>query len=258
MSEKIFLPFRIVMSNTTLDLFGLPRISGLRELSKALRFSPSLLYRLIVFHDKYYFRFEVPKKSGSKRIIKCPSREMKAAQAWILENILSKLTISEHATAFHKGATIVENARRHLRHPHLLRFDLEDFFDYIHHNKIVRVFVACGYSFQTARLLTALCICDGCLPQGGVTSPCLSNLVTVTLDKRIVGLVCSKQIEYTRYADDLIFSSSNIIRLTSTRKHLVRIIEDEGFKLNIKKTKVSGPGSRRKVTGLILGAGRVG
>lgn len=98
----------------------------------------------------------------------------------------------------------------------------------------------------------------GSLPQGAVTSPALSNIVCIRLDRRIAGYAGKHNIDYTRYADDMTLSSTNHLRLVRAKRMVERIVVEEGFQLNQKKTRFKGPGSQRRITGLVISDDSVG
>lgn len=96
------------------------------------------------------------------------------------------------------------------------------------------------------------------LPQGGVTSPALSNIICIRLDKRIACYVGKRNIVYTRYADDMAFSSLSPKRLVGITRVVTDILKDEGFTLNSNKTRFLGPRRQRKITGLIISDRSIG
>jgi len=106
--------------------------------------SPGLLYKLSVANEHFYRRFALPKKSGGSRTILCPSRQMKAVQAWILRNILDKAEVHPAATAFCRGANTLRNASPHRHNRYFLCLDIEDFFPSIPYSKCTRYFEALG------------------------------------------------------------------------------------------------------------------
>jgi len=108
-----------------------------------------------------------------------------------------------------------------------------------------------GYSRQAALLFTKFCTYKGCLPQGGVTSPALSNILNRDLDTKISNVCKSLNVFYTRYADDLTFSSNNLKKLREIRNNIEEILNSEGYRVNTKKTRLRWPGTRREITGLI-------
>jgi hypothetical protein len=90
------------------------------------------------------------------------------------------------------------------------------------------------------------------LPQGSPTSPTLTNLLCITLDRRLNGLAKKVGANYSRYADDITFSSyRNVFNTASFQKELHRIIEDDqSLRINEKKTRLQGSNYRQEVTGL--------
>ncbi len=239
-------------------MFGLPVITGLQSLSDQTSLSRRLLYKLSVVSDMFYHRFEKSKKSGGQRIIMNPSKEMKAVQAWILRNILDGVQLHPATTGFRIGHNIANNVTPHVHNRYFLSMDIEDFFPSIPYAKVHSVFKSLGYNSHVAHILTALCTCDGKLPQGGVTSPALSNIVCMKLDRRISGFVGRRNIAYTRYADDFTFSCMIPNLLISIKPTIRHILEDEGFRLNDRKTRLKGPRVRCKVTGLVVSNGQMG
>jgi hypothetical protein len=113
------------------------------------------------------------------------------------------------------------------------------------------VFRTCGYDPKVCWALTRLCTFQGRLPQGAVTSPRLSNIISIKLDARLLGYARIHRMAYSRYADDLTFSANHPARLVGALKAVRKIVTDEGFSLNERKTRFMGPTRCRRVTGLI-------
>ena len=249
-------PLLALMPNPThaisLRLLGLPRIETLDDFSALTHLSAGFLFRLSHFADKYYRTYEIPKRTGGRRVIAQPSREMKALQSWILRNILEGLRVSPAAKGFEKGSSIVDNAIPHRGSTAVLCLDLEDFFPSIKVNQVWSVFHAVGYSPAIAAILASICCFKGGLPQGGPTSPKLANLVTLRLDARLLGLVGKRGIVYTRYADDLTFSTFSAWKLVGCLPLIRKIIASEGFTVNREKTRLTGPGKQHRITGLVV------
>ena len=153
-----------------LQLFSLPILNNLEDLSVSTHISKKTLYRLSKFNSCHYARFSIPKKSGATREIQCPSREMKAIQAWILRNILEKIQVSKAATAFKPKTNISLNAVQHLGNQYIYCIDLENFFPSIGYSKVYTIFNTIGYNPHVSHILASLCTCDEKLPQGGVTA----------------------------------------------------------------------------------------
>lgn len=239
-------------------MFNLPLVTDLQSLADYTHISPGLLYRLSKYNDKFYKIFQLPKKIGGVRTIFCPSKGMKAVQAWILRNILDKAQVAENATGFRKGMNVLDNAERHKDNRYFLCLDIEDFFPSISYAKVFTIFKSLGYNSHVSHIFSSLCTCQEKLPQGAVTSPALSNIICIRLDHRISGYVGKRNIIYTRYADDMVFSSMSPSRLVGIIKFIVQILKDEGFELNESKTRFLGPRRQRKVTGLIMSDNSIG
>jgi hypothetical protein len=136
--------------------------------------------------------------------------------------------------------------------------DFQDFFRSIGRDKIFTVFRTFGYNSSISYALTNLCTYNGSLPQGAVTSPALSNIVCMRLDRRLVGFTSRRNIAYTRYSDDLAFSATNPSRLNGLVAWVERIARTEGFLINDGKTRYMDPGTQCRLTGIVLGKDRRG
>lgn len=259
--QTLFLRVRLALSvnmgnmsefKHRLSMFDLPEATDVGDLSDFVHLSSGLLYRLSKYNNNFYKRFKLKKKSGGNRFIFSPAKEMKSVQAWILRMILDKIQVSELAVGFRKGKNIFHNALRHQGNRYFLCLDIENFFPSISYAKVYSVFKAIGYNPHVSHIFSALCTCDGILPQGAVTSPSLSNIICSRMDRRIAGYTGKQNITYTRYADDMVFSSLSPRPLVGIKRVIAEIIDSEGFTLNEGKTRFLGPRRQRKVTGLIM------
>lgn len=239
-----------------LRILDLPVFANTFELGRLIHVNPKTLNALVMRNDKFYKRYEIKKKSGANRTIKQPNQNQKAVQAWILRNILDKLSYSSQATAFLKGRGTLKNVEPHISNRYFLCLDLEDFFGTIQFKEVYYLFNLLGYSSRVCWSLARLCTCDNSLPQGGITSPSLSNLVTSKLDRRLSGYVAKKNVTFTRYADDLTFSAQNPKILKCIYPAVFKIILAQGFKINHSKTRFCGPYISCNITGLVKNASR--
>ncbi len=222
----------------------------------------------------HYTPFTIAKKSGGKRQIWAPMPKLKAAQSWILRNIVEHLPVHGAAHGFLPGRSILSNAREHVHSNIVVNMDVRDFFPTVTMRRVKGLFRAAGYGEQVSVLLALLCTeaprkiqeYDGkkyylalgprCLPQGAPTSPAITNAICLRIDRRLTGLAKALNWRYTRYADDLTFSlpmahvgEPRTGHLMSTVKAVMR---DEGFEIRDDKTRVARTGSRQKVTGLVV------
>lgn len=255
----------------------LPPLDNPTQLAEALGLTIGQL-RWLSFHREaaeflHYTPFEIPKRSGGTRTIWAPNPKLKQAQRWILKNILEQLPVHGAAHGFLPERSILTHARVHTDAQRLIRMDLKDFFPTISFVRIKGVFRRAGYREQIATLLALLCteapreirVLKGktyyvalgprCLPQGAPTSPALSNIVAMTLDRRIQGLADAHGWRYTRYADDLSLSlpdGAAVPQVGYLLGAVTRIVTQEGFAINAKKTWIARKGGKQAVTGLLV------
>lgn len=246
------------MDKIRLKFFGLPIIESIDDFSQFINISKSRIF--VYSKNNYYFyrTYSIPKKNGKKRVICEPSKGLKGVQAWILNNILNKLSPSEFSKGFEPRLSLNDNLKPHVGASAVLNIDLKDFFKSINDKRVFILFKSIGYNDLISTILTNLCTYDGYLPQGSPCSPKIANLICWNLDIRIQGLVGKLGIVYTRYADDMSFSGLVASKLTKLLPIIEAICLDEGFKLNSKKTRIMGKSRSLQITGLILYKGRYG
>ncbi len=220
----------------------------------------------------HYVRFLLPKKTGGTRLISAPLPRLKAAQAWVLENLLKKVPVHEAAHGFREGRSIVTNARPHVGAGMVVNLDLKDFFPSVLYPRVKGVFVKLGYSEATATALALLCTepdveeleLDGQrwfvtqgkrrLPQGAPTSPALTNILCRRLDRRLAGAARKLGFVYTRYADDLTFSAhgSGSHDAGELLRFVRWVVKQEEFTPHPDKTRVLRRGRQQEVTGVVV------
>ncbi len=216
---------------------------------------------------KRYQSFTIKKKSGANRTIHAPVKGLKSilrSLNFVLQCIYEP---HEAATGFVLEKSIVDNARKHMGQHYVLNMDLKDFFHSFDRNRVKMGFMYEPFNLNgekepLAFLLASLCThpfeIDGevktVLPQGSPTSPTLTNILCKKLDRRLTGLANRFGITYTRYADDITFSSPhNIYTNEALKMELKRIIEDDQkLVINPKKTRLQKSGYRQEATGLIV------
>ncbi len=249
----------------------------LRDLARVLNIKPaSLSYVLYKFgEDKKYTIFQIPKRNGGHRTIKAPERRLKLIQRKLSDLLqdcvdeINKTTGRKDISAqgFKRDRSILTNARRHRHRKYIFNLDLADFFPTINFGR-VRGFFSKNRDFElhksVATVIAQIACHDHTLPQGSPCSPVISNLVTNLLDVRLVRLASSAGATYTRYADDLTFSSNkrefpSEIAVPGADPHswqpsksLRGIIERTGFTINDSKSHMMYRRSRQDVTGLIV------
>ena len=242
----------------TLRNIGLPVIRSIDDLATYTKLSSSKINKLSYSSAHMYKEYTIPKISGGVRVIAQPSRELKAIQAWILRNILDKLKSTSNSKGFELGSSILDNAKPHIGSNYILNVDLEDFFPSISANKVYTIFYSLGYDKKICFLLTNFCVYKGALPQGAPSSPKLANLICSKLDLRIQSYAGPRGLTYTRYADDITISANTSKKIPNAHEFIETVIRDEGFRINKKKTLISGVRKRKVVTGLVVNQSTVG
>ena len=196
-----------------------------------------------------YHQFEIYSK-GKSRIITAPSQPLKLRQRWILKEILEHIPINQCCHGFVQHRSIKTNAQLHVGKEYILCMDIHNFFPSINIQQVFEVFHNIGYTTDVSWELSRLCTYESKLPQGAPTSPFLANIIFNSIDKQIQNAISKLNVTYTRYADDLTFSSTNnlefIIPLIS------QILSDNGFEINTHKTHLMTTPHRKLVTGLIV------
>ena len=216
--------------------------------------------------ENFYTSFETPKKNGGTRTIKAPSGKLKFIQKKLvrkLEQYQQDIWSSQErepniSHGFQRKKSIITNARIHRNKKYVLNIDLQNFFDCFHFGR-VRGFFQKNRDFslpiEVATVLAQLTCCEGCLPQGAPTSPIISNLICQILDNRLLGVAKKYKLDYTRYADDLTFSTNDKLFIEQ-KDEFLRVIQKEieqaGFKVNENKTRLVYKSSQQKVTGLVV------
>lgn len=231
-------------------IFDQPHLAGL------LGYDLDDVQILSTYAADFYKAYKIPKHNGGMRIIHEPMPNLKEIQTWILEHILLSPGVLNDmpvvATAFIPQRSIIDNASRHVNKRTVICMDLKDFFPSVRWIQVYAVFNGLGYGRDVAGMLAHLCTLDGSLPQGAPTSPMLSNLVLKRTDGMIYAYCHKKGITYTRYADDLTFSSDRHFEYGQLMGYVKMVIENARFTINNEKTKVFHRNQSQIVTGIVV------
>jgi len=176
---------------------------------------------------------------------------MKLVQRWIHAHILSKADLSSCVTGFVLGKNIFSNAKQHVSSRNLMVVDIQDFFPSVRKQQVRRIFRNFGYPPRVANYLAGLCTLQSRLPQGAPTSPTLANIAFSAMDTVLELLANEWGCTYTRYADDLAFSGERFFTRGDINR-VEKMLADSGFKTNYKKSRITGPGARQIVAGLVV------
>lgn len=226
-----------------------PIIFEFNHLAKLLGKTNAYLASVINSPEKHYRNIVIPKKDNrGYREIQAPYPALLECQKWIYENILLNSNVHRAAHGFKKNRSIITNAQQHVSQKRLLKIDLKDFFPSINIRRVIALFRKIGYPNNVSFYLSKICCYENRLPQGGATSPCLSNITTYPMDVRLDKLARKLHLNYSRYADDLTFSGDNISgKLVD---YITTIISECGFTVNTSKTLLIKSSRKKIVTGL--------
>lgn len=222
--------------------------------------------------ESRYSIFYILKKSGGIREILRPNPGLKKLQQKLNTILQAVYRPKYSAHGFVTEKSIVSNAQAHILHyPRtILNLDLLDFFPSINFGRIRGLFISRPYNLppSVATVLAQICCHDNKLPQGAPTSPVLSNMICAKMDDELNALAYEFRCVYTRYADDITFSTTDnrgfpkeMVEINSSNEITIgfevqKIIETNGFFINEEKSRVQNPKDRQEVTGIIINSNK--
>ena len=228
-----------------------------------------------------YKTFSIKKKSGSLRTINAPCSGLKVFQKCLNFILQTYYQPNASACGFVPGRSIADGAKKHVGKRYVLNIDLKDFFDTIEHHRVKAIFTLPPFNLKYDNenpnslpyILANLCChtkevtrfdkhgnpyqcVRNVTPQGAPTSPMITNLICSQLDRRLIGLAKRFRLSYSRYADDITFSTNVKKDFEPGSEFMVelrRIVEeDQKFRINDEKTRVQSTAYRQEVTGLVV------
>jgi RNA-directed DNA polymerase len=222
--------------------------------------------------DKRYRAFEIPKRTGGMRQIHAPTGLVRDLQAKLAPVLLERYRAHPAAHGFLQERSILTNARLHVAQRLVLNVDLHDFFPSVNFGRVRGLFMAPPFRLgpAAASVFAQLCTYRNGLPQGAPTSPTLSNFAAADLDRRLSRLARENGVRYSRYADDITFSTNQasfppaIAAFGQTEgagglsvragEALERAVVASGFAINERKLRLQTRHQRQSVTGLNVNA----
>ena len=212
-----------------------------------------------------YKVYTVKKKDGKgQRVIAQPAKEVKALQRFIVREVINGLPVHEAATAYRRDRNIRHNALVHVDKAFLLKMDFVDFFPSLrphHFRQHIERYLACEVETDDIELISRLCFWrprgerDLRLAIGAPSSPFISNTLMYDFDTQMTDFAKDNGVSYTRYADDLTFSTNqkDVLRMVEKLvSDIVRTLPYPAVAVNVKKTVHTSKKRRRQVTGLVL------
>ena len=215
-----------------------------------------------ILNNPSYKNYTIKKKRGGTRQIFAPEKHLKGIQKrlnyflqayylWIKPNEVHGFVVNPHYLGTH--CNIVENAKVHINKKFVLNIDLKDFFPSISARQVKEIFSSTCFNFneQISTALTLLTTYEGKLPIGAPSSPVISNFICHQLDTDLINFCQQNSLTFSRYADDLTFSSDTPIS-NDNILDIINIIKKNSFEINKKKVRLKTSNRKQTVTGLTV------
>ncbi len=230
----------------------LPPVVSRRCLSVLFGYSTSFVSAMSINSRKYYRTFTI-RKGNKFREIQAPRVALKTIQKWFGYHLADELHFEEHVYGFVAGRSAIDAAANHCQSAWVYSVDIEDFFPSTKDDVVIKELIKLGYSEKGAKLITSLCCYRNSLGQGAPSSPVLSNLVMKPIDRQLKALAEDLEINFSRYADDIVFSGSSTFP-SGLKDKVTEIFGKTCWKLSPIKEYFaeSNKGQRLKVHGLLV------
>ncbi len=228
--------------------------------------SPFSEHELIVLIATAASRYKVhfiDKRGGrGRREIAQPTKEIKFLQRLLISEELQRLPVHDAAVAYRTGQSILDHAQPHAAARYLLKLDFTNFFPSLTWGALEhRLSRDVSYSKVELWILSNL-LCRRAkrtntfqLSIGAPSSPHISNYVLHEFDSRMTEFCATRKVRYTRYADDLAFSTRAKVSRSSAAglaRHVERELVTEGLSANRQKTTIVPPGARKILLGVLV------
>lgn len=246
-----------------------PELANETALLTHLGLNPEELKKIWWYRERMYRRFSIAEGGGKVRLITAPDRRLKIFQTKLARLLDQLYRVRNPVHGFVLARSIKTNAEAHGYRRFVINLDLKDFFPTITENRIKGLLKSLGVEYRVAKIIARLCCFNSHLPQGAPTSPVLSNMVCFRLDTELLRVAKGARAIYTRYADDITFSSyrSPTLLFENALPAVGRFsfemlaptlrdtIQSNGFTINPEKSHYADRNSRRVVTGVKINAG---
>ncbi|OQP64772.1 hypothetical protein A3860_18615 [Niastella vici] len=229
------------------------KIESLSHLEGVLGYKTPEMYEILERGEKnhYHFKWEkgIVKGEMVYRQFSPSKKNLRDLQNRMQTRIFQKIALPAHVQGCVTGRGNITNAKLHQGNLYKFHTDLKSYFDFVSNKKVYDALRQLGFSQKVSHLLTRLTTYKGHLPQGPPTSPFLANIAGLEMDEAILTLCREHGITYSRYVDDLCFSSQSDFKAGVPT--IIEIIEAHGFFIGYKKTKYKL--GRLEITGADIG-----
>ena len=196
------------------------------------------------------YRYERRLIGKKIRLLRPPRERLMKIQRAIKTRLLDSMPLPPYVHGWRKRRSPKTYAKVHIAQAAVINADIQDFFPTVPAGRVYGFWLRAGYQEKAAKLLTALTTCDNQLPQGAPTSQSIGNHVLLPLHRRLRLLARIHGLRYGAYGDEIAISGRK--RTRRLKGLALRIIEQEGFRANPKKTEVMLRNARQKLTGIVV------
>ncbi len=246
-----------------------PELADEISLLTYLGMSPAELKKVWWYRGRMYTQFSIAKGGGQFRRIYAPDRRLKILQSRLATLLDQLYRVRNPVHGFVPGRSVKTNAEAHGRRRFIVNLDIHDFFPTITQNRVYGLLRSLNVDQRVAEIIAHLCCLNRHLPQGAPTSPILSNMICFRLDTELLRIAKTERSNYTRYADDITFSSyqppASLFNgaLPAVGRFPPEALNpairsaflSNGFTVNPNKSHYADKHSRRIVTGVKINAG---
>ena len=214
--------------------------------------------------DNMYVECSIKKRDGGTREICVPQDKLKSIQRKLLRILETVYNKKPAVHGFVVDRNSYTNAKNHCKRSLVFNIDLKDFFTQIHFGRVMGMLKSKPYSLgdEAAMVIAQLACYKGKLPQGAPTSPIISNMICAPLDTQLTKLAKKYKLIYSRYADDITFSTykhkfpSEVVNVVADNViigiELAEILNRNSFEVNSQKINMRTRNERQEVTGLVV------
>lgn len=208
--------------------------------SQILKFDETQVKEIVSRKKDYYLEFEIPKKDGTRKIHAIDKQsDLYRIQKNLNDNFLVNIALPLSVKGFVRGENYNTYLIEHIKKKSYLRADIKSFFDTITINQVkemLKEFIIIG---DVIDIIIDIVMLDDRLPQGAITSPSISNAIFRRIDQRITKYCQEFDVSYTRYADDMLFSSNKVDfeKDSFFYSMIKKILKENRFECNYNKKK---------------------
>jgi len=246
-----------------------PQLADAATLLAHLELSTKELKKIWWYSGRMYHQFSIAKGAGKVRLITAPDRRLKILQSKLAPLLDQLYRVRYPVHGFVPERSVKTNAEAHGRRRFVVNLDLQDFFPTITENRVRGLLISLNVDARVAEIIARLCCFNNHLPQGAPTSPVISNMICYRLDTELLRIAKGARAIYTRYADDITFSSYQppaplfegaLPPVGRFSRDLLALplhgtFQSNGFTINPDKSHYADRNSRRIVTGVKINAG---